>query len=84
MLTLHPLEGGNNQENSTSVTMLGNYGDRVPQEVKKNGFISQNGGEPEELIVVKEDEEGEWVEEANEYVLVDYTKIGELIQVFKT
>jgi hypothetical protein len=43
------LEGGNNQENSTSVTMLG---DRGPHDDMKNGFLSQRGGEPEERLMV--------------------------------
>ena len=59
-------------------------GDRGLHEVMKNGFLSHMGGEPEErLMVAEEDEEGEWVEEADEYVLADYTKIGEVIQAFK-
>ena len=56
----------------------------MPHEVMKNGFLSQTGGEPEERpMVVEEDEEGDWVEEADEYVLADYTKVGELILAFK-
>ena len=59
-------------------------GDRGPHDDMKNGYLSQTGGQPEEgLMVVEEDEEGEWVEEADEYVLADYTKVGELIQAFK-
>ena len=59
-------------------------GDRGPHDDMKNGFLSQRGGELEErLMVAEEDEEGEWVEEADEYVLADYTKIGELIQALK-
>lgn len=38
----------------------------MPHEVMKNGFLSQTGGEPEERpMVVEEDEEGDWVEEAD-------------------
>jgi len=80
VLKSHSLEG--NQENSTIVTMVGNYGDRGPQEIMKPGFLAQKG-EPEEVMVVQEDE-GEWLEASDEFILVDYTKIADIIQVFKT
>ena len=61
--------------------MVGNYGDRGPQETMKNGFLPQKGEPPEEVV---QEDEGEWQEEADEYMLIDYTKISDLIQMFKT
>jgi hypothetical protein len=62
--------------------MVGNYGDRGPQEIMKPGFSPQKG-EPDEVMVVQEDEV-EWLEASDEFLLVDYTKIADIIQVFKT
>jgi hypothetical protein len=62
--------------------MVGNYGDRGPQEIIKPGF-SPKMSEPDEEMVMQEDE-GEWLEASDDILLVDYTKIADIIQVFKT